>query len=965
MPTSSGSHERARRGVSSVPSQDYLRQLHRSHEQSRLAREQLMSRLVGSPINNEVSLATKTPVKESTGLGNPDLPIFKYKSELLETIENNRATLLIGATGSGKSTQLAQFLLEGGYDHIFGTEPRKIMADSIGERIRFELNESDDKQYENTVGIVHGERSERHSDNKITLVTPYTLILMMPEIERAFKGKKVAFIPDELHEDDPQTEMAFARAAMAVRDNDTFRIIGASATINAETLKKPMGRVTNQTAPLDVTVPVFEVEGRPFDVTMHAAPGKNPAEAYLEFGSEHAVSILSTKGQAEISNIITAVKEGLEKTKKGSSDNYIFSKISGETSTYQRLRIAELAKDLPEGKQLVVVASPAARSGITIPNATFAATDGMVNREIRNEDNDWGLEAQYFSQAELIQIAGRVGRDVPGGVAYICDPMPKDTRPRRIEQHKELYPYLAFEDRPEYPTPAIYNTNISGMVLEAASSDIDYTELNDYMISPVNAATIQNAKTRLSRTFGALDVDGKITPIGRSMKKFPVVSELSRGIAESLERGRSPQHMARTAFIAAAVDTGGLQEYRHNSGDEWRNLLRSGADDDFIAQLDIMLALNEADRESESLREKYLFARAYDLNTKRVESAQKSAGKILRRLGIDASTFEIEPPSYKEIADLREDFTAGMFDQAYRDDGMQGKERVYTHVRDDKRIRHRTISKRSVTEPTRGQIIAGIGQHYQDTATGKVEVKNILTMTLNVEPSVIGRFALQNRLVDYKPMPSSARINGGMVIEREQIVFGSLHLGSREVSKGQSIIPIESQKALVRHALQNPGPAQLAMRSTADELAEYRRILPAAEIEKYRKKDASVDITKKEIEHLLRHYAARTRNMQELDALLGEHSYQKNISIEIYYDSNARLSMLQRSPDSLDIGGVETEIRYDNGKPYVTQKITKQQDSSVTSAVYLEDGREVLRQVLKQGGRGTRRVSFGEELEAN
>lgn len=956
IPKSLGSHERARRGVSSVPSQDYLKQLRYSHKQALASREQLLSRLRGK--SNEVD--SQIIADDFVTLGNPNLPIYKYKHELLDVIEKNKATLLVGATGSGKSTQLAQFMVEAGYDHVFITEPRKIMADGLGERIQSELNEKDSKKYANTVGIVHGDRNERHVDNKITTMTPYTLILMMPEIQKAFKGKKVGINTDEIHEDDPLTEMAFAIAAMAVRDNEHFRLIGSSATIKPETIKLPMGRISNPLRPLDVKVPVFEVEGRPFDVEVLSAPGKNPAEVYLAYGTDHLVSILSTKGEGEIKNIITEIKDGLEKIQKGRSEKYIFAKLSAETSSYRRAKIAETAKNVPEGMHLVVVASPAARSGITIPNASFGATDGMINREIRNEDNDWGLEAQYYSQAELIQVAGRIGRDVGGGVVYICDPMPSDARARRVEQHKQLYPYMSFDDRPEYPIPAIYNTNISGMVIEAAASGIDYSEMNQYMMSPVNSATIQNSKARLVKTFGALDTDGKITPIGRLMKKFPVVSELSRGIAEGLELGRSRQHMARAALIAAAVDAGGLQEFRSNAGNEWRNLLRSGADDDFIAQLDLMLALAEADRDSETPREKYLYARAYDLSAKRVESAQKSAAKILRRLGIDTETFVIEPPGYKEITELRDDFTAGMFDQVYRDDGMRGKERVFTHVRDDKHIKHRTISKRSVTEPASRQIIAGIGQHYEDISTGKREVKNILTMTLNVDPTVVGRYALQNGLISYKPLPSSARIDGGMVIEREQIVFGTLHLGSREVSKSQDVIPVESQRALVRHSLQNPGPAQLAMRSTADELAEYRRILPAEEIERYRNKDSPVDITKKEIEKLLLHYAARTRNTQELDALLGEHAYQKNISIEIYYDNNARLSMLERSPDRIVIGGVETEIRYDNGKPYVTQKITKQQNLSINSAVLLDDGREVLHQVPKEGGRGTRRVSFGE-----
>ena len=951
-PFARSSHESTRRGISAVPSQDYLKQL----QQSRNSREQLLSALRQKTFE-------KTVPSTPTSLGNGDLPIFKYKSDLVSTVDAHKAMILEGATGSGKSTQLPQYLYEAGYQ-VFILESRRIMADGLGERIQSELTDKLGDAAANLVGIVHGERHDRHSRNGITSMTPNTFIRMAPDIAKQYPDGKVAIIPDEIHEDDPHTEMAVGIAGMAVRDHENWRLIGASATINPDSIKKPLGRITNQVNPLEVEVPVFKVEGRPHDVEIKEAPGMNPAEAYLAYGTEHLVSILSTRGKAQIDAITSVVKDGLEKIKKGGSNDYIFRELSSKTSTFQRKAISDLAAEMPEGKHLVIVASPAARSGITIPNATFAATDGMINREIRDKDGYWGLKAQYMSQAELIQILGRVGRDVPGGIGYICEPMPRDMRPRRLEQHKELYPFTPMLDREEYPIPAIYNTNISGMVLEAAAIGVDFSELNGYILHEVNDATIQNATSRLTKTFGALNPDGSITHVGKTMNKFPVASELSRGIAEALIQGRPKQYMAWVALTAAAVDVGGLPDFRNNSGNEWKKMLRSGADDDFIAQLDIMLDLLRAEKENETLREKYWYVRAHDLDAKRVEDAQKSAGKILRRLGIDLHTLDPEnTPSYKEIALLREDFTAGMFDQVYRDAGMQGKERAFTHIRDDQSVRFRTISNRSITEPTKGMIVAGIGQHYEDTSKGTVEVKNVITMTLNVEPSVVGRYALQNHLVEYREMRNTARINGAQVVEREQIAFGSLTFDTREVSKSQDAIPIESQRALVHYSLQNPGPAQLALRSTADELAEYRRILPAEEIEKYRKQEAPVDVTKTEIEQLLRHYAARTRNVQELDALLGEHSYQKNIAVDRYYDDRARLEMLARSPATILVGGVETEIRYDNGKPYITQRLTKDQLNAVKGPIHLEDGREVLHQVKKEGGRGTRRVSFGENLE--
>lgn len=944
-------HGTERRGVFSVPSRDYLTRLQQSQED----RERLLAALRE---RSTQQLTAKQEQQEVGRLGNRELPIFPYKQELLETIGAHKAVILEGPTGSGKSTQLPQYLYEAGYDHVFVLQGRRIMADGLGERLQEELTKQlGEREADNLVGIMHGERSQRHNNNKITVLTANTFIRLMPEIRKKFEDGRIAIIPDEIHEDDPNVEIAVGIAGMEVAEHDSWRLIGASATINAETVKRPFGRISNPESPLDAYVPVFRVEGRPFNVESHQLPDMNPVDAYLAVGDDHQVTIISTSGYGEIAAIINGIRMGLERSKHGSSETVRFREFSANTTTLQRSGIARLAASVPEGERLVVVATPAARSGITIPNATLAITDGMINREIRDEDGNWGLQKDYMTQAELTQVFGRVGRDTAGGIAYLCNPMPRETLPRRIEEHKALYPFVAIEDRLQYPTPAIYNTNISGMVLESADIGRDYSLLNKYTLHELDDAAVQNAKNRLRTSFGALENDGSISSLGRTMNKFPVVSELSRGVTEALRQGRTRQHMAHVALIAAAVDVGGLQEFRRNSGQEWKKLLRSGSDDDFIAQLDFMIALLDADKDSESARERFLFARAYDLNAKRAEDAKKLARKIMHRLGIDAKTLEVSAPSYEGIKALRDDFTAGMFDQVYRYAGMEGKEYLFTHIRDNQKVRHRTISERSVVEPARGQIIAGIPQYYQAVNKGQHEIKNIITMVLKVDPKTVGHFALQSGLIDYEPIKDSSRVNGGMVVERERIMYGSLSVGAREVSKSKDVIPLESQHALVRHVLQNPGPSQAALRSTADELSEYRRILPAEELDKYRRSDAPTDLTKMDIEKLLRNYAARTRNAQELDMLLGEHAYQKNISIDRYYPPAARVEMIERSPATIVVAGVETDIRYDNGNPYIT-KITSEQERMVTGPIYLEDGREVLRQVRKESGRGTRRISF-------
>ncbi|MGV9002098.1 MAG: hypothetical protein ACOH18_04060 [Candidatus Saccharimonadaceae bacterium] len=945
-----GAHGTERLGVFAVPSKGLLER----QQQSRRDKESLIAALLEKKF--EQTEYVDTPPE----LGNKELPIFGSKHEILETAEDHRAMIVISATGGGKSTQIPQFLMEAGYDHVYVLQQRRVMVDGLSDRIQSELDDAlGEEKAANLVGAIHGQRVNRHKDNKITVLTAATFVRMLQDIEGEHADGKIGIFLDEIHEDDPYMELAVGTTGTAAHNHPNWRVFAASATVNPEPLKIPLGRITNFDNPQHVEVPVIRIEGRPHNMEMHEAPELNPAQAFLAHGEGHRVSILSTRGMEQLKSMQKTVETGLEEKAVGSSADVIFRKYSGKTSTYQRAEIARLAENLPEDKRLVVLATPAARSGITIPGTTFVATDGMINREVRDKFAARGLIAEYIAQAEIIQIMGRGGRDVDGGVGYLCRPMPRDTRPKRIEEFNKVYPFKPFDERDEYPLPAIFNSNLSELLLGAANAGVDLTRFNKLIVNEQDAKVLSNAINRLHKVFGALDEDGKITEIGKLMSKFPVTSEISRGLAEGMMKGRSRQHMARMSFIAAAVDAGGFQDFRVNRDvASWASLLSSGEDDDFIAQLDITLAVEEARRQHSNEGENYQFAYMNDLDYSRVYASRGPVEKMLRRLGMDALTMEVMPPSPTEITALREDFTAGMFDLVHREAGQQGKERVYAHVKDAKHEQLRSIASHSATVPAKGQLVGAMPVFYEKIIKGELEITHELAMTLKVDPTVVGYYAIQNGQVDYVPVSRSARINGGMVVDSEQAMFGTLNVGSHRSVKAKEFIPKESQGVLVEHLQRHPGPELLMLRGVAQELAEYRRIMPTDELIKYRRPGAPVDFTETEATRLLRFYAQRSRNAQDVDSALGDHGVEHNISVDLYYDAAAREEIIQRSPSKLRLGNTEVDIRYDNGKPYVT-RLTKDQETFATQPIYLDDGREVLRQIKVEGVRGTRRVSFG------
>ncbi len=935
-------HGSDRRGVFPVPNLNFAY----AQEQSRRDKERLIQLV-------KERAATRAEIKElETGLGNKDLPVYKHKQELVQTIEAYKAVIVGGATGSGKSTQLPQYLYEAGYDMTIALVPRRVIADGLGERIRDELgSQINDLNPQDVVGIVHGERTERHVDNKIMVMTPNTFIKMESELRERFDGKKLAIIADEIHEANLFTEIATGVAAMSVAHNDSWRLIAASATHNAETLKVPFEAINNG------HVPSVEIEGRPFNVELHESPEYNSMQAYTQYGRDHEKAMIFTSGKREIDHIIDQTISELEAHEQGSSRFVVFRKLHGDLT---EIELSHIDDPIPPDHRLVVVSSPAGMSGITIPGVTLVVTDGTINRSLLDDDGAAGLKRFYLSKAGIIQQIGRAGRDVPGGIGILAQPTTviDDLIMRRggrvdVRQME----FRSFSEREEHEPPEIYNSNLSRVVLSVAALDRRFGDINHYIPHPVEPSEIIKAEDSLAR-LGALDDDDRATVTGISMDAFPVIPELARGLHEASRPGRGIQHMARAALIAAAVDTGGLQDFRIKDRDEWKQLLRSTTNDDFLAQLDIMVALEETARTE--VKPLYDFIDTFALNGKRVERARKVARKILGALNIHLDNLIITSPLPDEESALRRDFTSGMIDLVYEDIGTAPRSRktLYRNIHGDETSTTRTVSDRSTAKMKRGSFIAGIPRWYETQIKSSKDFirHDVVDHVLLVEPEVVGEYARQNELL--QGSLAFSRIEGDQAVEYEQLKFGTIPVGEPIRSVWREQIPESTRKLLVRQALERPGEVQRAMRSIADELEWYaKRTLPEV-LAAYKKHDAPEDLTKSHIRDLVEQYAKVTRSLHEIDQRLSRYLYSTNLSITKYFNDEDRIVLQEQSPDTLLIGGAETRLHYDQGVPYVTS-LTRQQRIHQQGPVHLADGREVLLQVAHRQG-GVRRVSISD-----
>lgn len=65
---------------------------------------------------------------------NKDLPVFKKKEEIIKAVKENNITIITAETGTGKSTQVPQYLLEAGYK-VIATQPRRIACVNLANRV--------------------------------------------------------------------------------------------------------------------------------------------------------------------------------------------------------------------------------------------------------------------------------------------------------------------------------------------------------------------------------------------------------------------------------------------------------------------------------------------------------------------------------------------------------------------------------------------------------------------------------------------------------------------------------------------------------------------------------------------------------------------------------------------------------------------------------------------------------------
>lgn len=477
----------------------------------------------------------------------PQLPIYEISGRITDAAKAHPRLILRAPTGSGKSTQIPQMLLDhvippGG--RIVVLQPRRMAARMLAARVASERGEPPGE----TVGYQVRMEGKNSAATRILYVTEGILLRRMIGDPQLRGVSAVVF--DEFHERHLYGDITLARALdLQESSRPDLKIIVMSATLEVGGLEKYL-------APCEV----LESAGRmhPVEISHIArSPGDRPlwetaAEALAANAPASGNALVFMPGAYEIQRTISEIRA------TPALRGFSAFALHGEMPPQEQDEAVA-----PGGGRKIIVATNVAETSLTIEGVTLVVDGGLAR--IARYDPRRGINTlliEKISRASADQRAGRAGRTAPG-------------RCVRLWTEKD------HEQRAESELPEVRRLDLAEVVLSLKAAGVE--NLGKFRwLEPPDPSALQRASELLG-DLGALDPDGGITELGRRMLAFPVHPRYARLLLEAEKLG-----CVKAAGLLAALTQGRglLMKSSSREMDRRRDeLLRDGAESDVTVQL--------------------------------------------------------------------------------------------------------------------------------------------------------------------------------------------------------------------------------------------------------------------------------------------------------------------------------------------------------------------------------------------
>ncbi|KAI8799688.1 P-loop containing nucleoside triphosphate hydrolase protein [Cladochytrium replicatum] len=577
------------------------------------------------------------------------LPVHKHRDEFLKLIHNNQIVILVGETGSGKTTQIPQFLA---YDElpqqkrkmIACTQPRRVAAMSVAQRVADEM----DVRLGDEVG--YSIRFEDCTSNRTVLKYMTDGMLLREAMTDPLMERYSAIILDEAHERTLQTDILMGLIKEVCRQRPDLKVVVMSATLDAEKFQTYFSLDSEKKAPLLV------VPGRTFPVEIYYTA--KPERDYLEAAVRTVLEINQSEDPGDILVFLTGEEEIEDACRKIRKDADTMHAASPQD--IGKLKVVPLYSTLPPAQQQrifepapgpavpggapgrkVVVSTNIAETSLTIDGIVYVIDPGFAKQKVYNPRiRVESLLVSPISKASAQQRSGRAGRTRPGKCF-------------------RLYTENAFiKDLHEQTYPEILRSNLGTVVLQLKKLGIDDLVHFDFMDAPP-PETLMRA-LELLNYLEALDDEGNLTKIGENMSEFPLDPQFAKMLMVGEKHACTNEILSIVALLSVPLVFVRPNDQRKQADDAKAKFEHGSGDHVTLLNAYHSYKAHEAESGEDVSKwcyQNYLNARSL----KSADNVREQLRRIMERLGISFTSTTFSDLKYYE--NIRKALTSGCFMQ--------------------------------------------------------------------------------------------------------------------------------------------------------------------------------------------------------------------------------------------------------------------------------------------------------------
>ncbi|XP_045540887.1 putative pre-mRNA-splicing factor ATP-dependent RNA helicase PRP1 [Papilio machaon] len=459
------------------------------------------------------------------------LPVWEYKNDFMRLLNTHQCVVLVGETGSGKTTQIPQWSVEfaavtaGKSTGVACTQPRRVAAMSVAQRVAEEMDVALGQQ------VGYSIRFEDCSGPQTVLKYMTDGMLLREAMSDPMLEQYRVILLDEAHERTLATDILMGVLKEVIKQRSDLKLVIMSATLDAGKFQQYFDNA-----------PLMNVPGRTHPVEIFYTP--QPERDYLEAAIRTVIQIhlceeiagdilLFLTGQEEIEDACKRIKREIDNLGPDAGELKCIPLYSTLPPNLQQRIFEPAPPNRPNGAigRKVVVSTNIAETSLTIDGVVFVIDPGFAKQKVYNPRiRVESLLVSPISKASAQQRAGRAGRTRPGKCF-------------------RLYTEKAYKNEMQDNTyPEILRSNLGSVVLQLKKLGIDDLVHFDFMDPPA-PETLMRA-LELLNYLAALDDDGNLTDLGAVMAEFPLDPQLAKMLIASCNHNCSNEILSITAMLS-------------------------------------------------------------------------------------------------------------------------------------------------------------------------------------------------------------------------------------------------------------------------------------------------------------------------------------------------------------------------------------------------------------------------------